>query len=126
MPRRCPSSARSPPFKRDRAVRPLPRGDPAQGKQALELSGERKQLADVETIVSGDTLIVRPRSRNGFHFGFGRQRENVTIHITAAMLASLRWAAAATSNWTRCGGDQFSVNVERPGRIARQRAPCAS
>ena len=89
----------------------------AQGKQALELSGERKQLADVETIVTGNTLIVRPVSRNGFHFSSGRHRPDVTIHITASTLASLRATGSGDVELDQVSGDQFSVSAEGPGDV---------
>src|SRR5690349_17299888 len=64
----------------------------AQGANTLELSGEPKQLANVETVVLGDTLIVRPLKRSDKYFGFhfGRSHTAVTVHITAAMLQSLK------------------------------------
>lgn len=47
----------------------------AQGRNSVALSGQREQLAGVETVVSGGTLIVRPVSRTSFFFGFGKQPE---------------------------------------------------
>jgi hypothetical protein len=89
----------------------------AQGKPALELSGERKQLAEVETIVSGDTLIVRPVPRNGFHFGIMRRRDDVTIHITASMLASLKMSGSGDVELEQVGADQFSLTATGPGEL---------
>jgi hypothetical protein len=85
----------------------------AQGKPSLELSGERKQLDDIETVVRGDTLVGRPVARNAFHFSLGKRRDSVTVNITASMLKSLKmngsgeveleWSAArATSRRTTC------------------------
>ncbi|HEX8788577.1 MAG TPA: DUF2807 domain-containing protein, partial [Telluria sp.] len=64
----------------------------AQGKPALSVTGERKDIDEVVTEVHGDTLVVHPRNQVGFTFNlnFGKQRDPVTIRITAAALKSLR------------------------------------
>ncbi|HEX9171185.1 MAG TPA: DUF2807 domain-containing protein, partial [Telluria sp.] len=62
----------------------------AGGKPGIELSGDPKQLQEVETVVRGDTLIVRPVKRSGFFFGIERRRDTVTVNISAASLNSLK------------------------------------
>jgi hypothetical protein len=89
----------------------------AQGKPALTLSGERRQVAEIETVVSGDTLIVRPIRREGFHFTFGGRRDRVTIHITAAMLASLNMNGGGDVELEQLAGDRFSINADGSGEL---------
>ncbi|MDB5934557.1 MAG: hypothetical protein JWQ01_1901 [Massilia sp.] len=88
----------------------------AQGRQALELAGESEELAKVETFVRGDTLVVRPVPTKGFHFGITRRRD-VTIHITAAMLASLTTGGSGDVDIEQVGGEQFSVSATGPGDL---------
>jgi hypothetical protein len=47
----------------------------AQGANAIEISGPRRQFAEIETSVSGDTLTVRQPSKNkgwSFNFSWGK------------------------------------------------------
>jgi hypothetical protein len=44
-----------------------------EGAPRLELSGEARQLAEIETEVRKGTLVVRQRSRSGFHIHFGKR-----------------------------------------------------
>jgi hypothetical protein len=85
----------------------------AQGKPGLSLSGERKELDDIETVVRGDTLVVRSRERNGIHFhiGFGsrKDRDEPTVHITAASLKSLKMSGSGDAELNRMNGDAFSI-----------------
>src|SRR4051812_5591488 len=55
----------------------------AQGVAAVEVSGDAKQLADVETFVVGETLYVRPVKRFNFVFSFGKSKESVVVNIAA-------------------------------------------
>jgi hypothetical protein len=89
----------------------------AQARPALELTGERKQLADVETVVRGDTLVVRPVQRNGFFFSFGRRHETVTVHIGASALKRLTVGGSGDVDVDRIGGDRFILAGNGPGAI---------
>jgi hypothetical protein len=89
----------------------------AQAKPALELSGERKQLAEVETVVRGDTLVVRPVQRNGFFFNFGKRRETVTVRIGAAALKRLTVAGSGDVEIDRISGDRFTLAGTGPGDV---------
>lgn len=88
----------------------------AQGRQALELRGERKELDEIETFVRGDTLVVRPVQRNGFHFSWGK-RETPTISITASQLKSLRMSGSGDVELAQLSGDRFSLSVDGPGDL---------
>jgi hypothetical protein len=89
----------------------------AQAKPSLELSGERKQLADVETFVRGDTLVVRPVQRNGFFFSFGKRREMVTVRIGAAGLQRLTVTGSGDVDIDRIAADRFTLTDTGPGDV---------
>ena len=88
-----------------------------QGKPSIELSGERKQLDEIETVVRGDTLVVRPVKRNGFYFSFGKRNESVTITITAPVLKSLKMSGSGDVELERVTGERLSVSVDGPGDL---------
>lgn len=89
----------------------------AQGRQALTLSGERKQLDEIETFVRGDTLVVRPVERNGFHFSWGKRRAPVVIQITASQLKSLAMSGSGDVELAQLAGERFSISVDGPGDL---------
>ncbi|MFL6633953.1 MAG: GIN domain-containing protein [Massilia sp.] len=89
----------------------------AQATPSLELSGERKQLAEIETVVRGDTLVVRPMQRNGFFFNFGKRRETVTVHIGAAALKRLTVAGSGDVEIEHVKGDSFTLAGSGPGDV---------
>lgn len=89
----------------------------AQGQNALSLTGERKQLAEVETFVSGDTLVVRPVRRHGFFFSFGKARDQVTLNITAPGLSSLKISGSGDVDLDQVSGNQLSVTSDGPGDL---------
>jgi len=88
----------------------------------IELSGLRRQFADIETSVNGDTLTVRqPRNeRNGWHFNFSfgkdSQRE-MTIRISAANLKSLRNAGSGDVDLQRFRNTQLALISDGSGDI---------
>ncbi len=89
----------------------------AQAKPSLELSGERKQLADIETVVRGDTLVVRPVQRNGFFFNFGKRRETVTVRIGASALKRLTVAGSGDVEIDRINAERFTLAGNGPGDV---------
>lgn len=89
----------------------------AQGRQAVELSGERKLLDEIDTFVRGDTLVVRPVQRNGFHFSWGKRRDAVVIHITASQLKSLKMSGSGDVALAQLAGDRFSLHLDGPGDL---------
>ncbi|BDT58044.1 hypothetical protein MasN3_15380 [Massilia varians] len=88
-----------------------------QGRQALTLSGEHKQFDGIETFVRGDTLVVRPVERNGFHFSWGKRRAPVIIRITASQLTSLKMSGSGDVELAQLAGERFSVSVDGPGDL---------
>jgi hypothetical protein len=89
----------------------------AQAKPSLELSGERKQLAEIETVVRDDTLVVRPVQRNGFFFNFGKRHETVTVRIGAAALKRLTVAGSGDVEIDRVNGERFTLAGTGPGDV---------
>ena len=89
----------------------------AQAKPALELSGDRKQLAEIETVVRGDTLVVRPVQRNGFFFNFGKRRETVTVRIGASALKRVTVAGSGDVEIDHLKGDSFTLAGNGPGDV---------
>jgi len=89
----------------------------AQAKPSLALSGARKQLAEVETVVRGDTLVVRPVQRNGVFFSFGKRQETVTIHIAATALKRLTVAGSGDVEIVHIGGERFALAGNGPGDV---------
>lgn len=89
----------------------------AQGRQALTLSGEHKQLEGIETFVRGDTLVVRPVERIGFHFSWGKRRAPVVIHITASQLKSLAMSGSGDVELAQLAGEGLSLKVDGPGDL---------
>lgn len=61
----------------------------AQGAPAIEVSGPKRQVEQLETVIQGDTLHVRPLRRNHWVFGFGRQHDPVIVKINATGLKAL-------------------------------------
>jgi len=89
----------------------------AQAKPSLALSGARKQLAEVETVVRGDTLVVRPVQRNGLFFSFGKHQETVTVRIAATALQRLTVAGSGDVEIARIGGERFALAANGPGDV---------
>ncbi|ATQ74791.1 hypothetical protein CR152_09850 [Massilia violaceinigra] len=87
-----------------------------QGTQALELSGQRKELERIETIVKGDTLIVRPRSRSGINISFNDD-ERATITIVVPGLRSLANSGSADVSLSQVEGEQFAMNLSGSGDV---------
>ena len=91
----------------------------AQGRQAVELSGDPKLLEEIETVVRGDTLVVRPVQRMGFHFGWGKRRDTVTIAITASQLKSLRMSGSGDVDLSQLSGERVTLSVDVGGHAQR-------
>lgn len=89
----------------------------AQGRQAVSVTGPGKELADVETVVRGDTLVVRPVRRNIVSFRFGPRREEITVHISAATLTRLATSGSGDVELAHAGGAAFAIDSSGPGDL---------
>ena len=83
----------------------------------VALTGQRAQLEQIEVIVQDGTLVVRPLSRVGFHFDFGKRPERVTISIGAPQLASLRASGSGDVTLDGINGERFTLGVTGPGDL---------
>lgn len=89
----------------------------AQGRSGLTLSGEREQLDKIETFVRGDTLVVRPTERTGFHFGFTARRQTVTIQIGTHTLERLQMTGSGDVVLEQVNGERIALAVTGPGDL---------
>ncbi|MBA5689456.1 GIN domain-containing protein [Rugamonas apoptosis] len=90
----------------------------AQGERPLELSGPRKEMANVETVVTGDTLIVRPLQRKGWHFSFSWSKPApLTVHITAPHLLSLKASGSGDVELEQFHGQQLALSTSGSGDL---------
>src|SRR5471032_1472499 len=89
----------------------------AQGAPAVVLSGPRKDFANIDTSVVGDTLIVRSRQHNHFSFHFGKRPPQTLIHITLPALSSVKAAGSGDVAIERYQGEQLELNVSGAGNL---------
>ncbi|UOD27697.1 DUF2807 domain-containing protein [Massilia violaceinigra] len=87
-----------------------------QGTQSLQLSGPRKELERIDTIVQGDTLIVRPRSTSGINISFN-DKERIIVRITAPGLRSLTKSGSGDVSARNVESPQFALNVSGSGDV---------
>lgn len=83
----------------------------------VALTGQRAQLEQIEVIVQDGTLVVRPLSRVGLHFDFGKRPERVTISIGAPQLTSLRASGSGDVTLDGINGERFTLGVTGPGDL---------
>lgn len=85
---------------------------------AVELSGERRDLDDIETFVRGDTLVVRSKPRRGFYFSFGRNhRDQTRVTISAPVIKSLDTSGSGDVMVDQLAGDKVALAVNGPGDL---------
>jgi hypothetical protein len=94
----------------------------SQGSTGIELSGQRRQFAEIETSVSGDTLTVRQQRHKskGWSFNFSWNKESkppVTVRISAATLKSLRNSGSGDVELQNVQTQQLTVNSDGSGDI---------
>ena len=89
----------------------------AQGKHGVTLSGPKDKLAGIDTVVHGDTLTVRARSRFGLYISSATKIDRVTIAISAPALSSLKTNGSGVVALNRLSADQFSVSASGPGDL---------
>src|SRR5471030_991673 len=89
----------------------------AQGAPAVDLSGPRKDLANIDTSVVGDTLIVRSRQHSHFSIHFGKRPPQTLIHITLPALSSVKAAGSGDVAIERYQGEQLELNLSGAGNL---------
>lgn len=90
----------------------------AQGERALEVSGEAKQLENIDTTIEGDTLIVRPRQRLRFVFGLGKSHDEVTVRINAPGLKSLKNSGSGDVQLSQLQSGPLTLSLNGSGDVA--------
>jgi len=85
--------------------------------RGLELNGWRKDIAEVETFIEKDTLVVRPKSRNSFTFRFGKGHDPVTVSITTSGLKSLSMSGSGDVELSRFEGTDLKLESSGPGDL---------
>ena len=85
--------------------------------RALQLSGPAGDLADIETFVERNTLVVRRKARNGWHFSFGKHEAPVVVTIGAPLLNSLKSSGSGNVRLDRARGETLQLAVTGPGDL---------
>ena len=88
-----------------------------QAPPGVRITGPVADLANVETIVERDTLVVRSRQRNGWHFSFGKRRDNVTLIVGAPRVTSLRNAGSGDVELSHFQGDTLLLTTGGSGDV---------
>lgn len=89
----------------------------AQGQQSVSLQGEAKDLAEIETVLRGNTLVVRPRRDKSTWLNFNVKGDRATITIAAPRLDKVRTAAVGDTRVEQVAGERFELVGEGPGDI---------
>lgn len=87
---------------------------------AIELHGPRDKLAQIETVVSGGTLTVRQRVREGWsiNFSLGKdQRPPLTVRISAVGLTMLRNTGSGDVELQQFSGAALNLVSSGPGDL---------
>ena len=87
----------------------------AQGAQSVSLSGEQKDLADVDTVMRGTTLVIKPKTQRNPLFNVGKER--VTVTIQAPALTSVRSGITGDMRIDQLAAQRFELNADGPGDI---------
>jgi hypothetical protein len=92
-----------------------------QGGNTVQLSGLKRQFAEIETSVNGDTLTVRqPRQKKGWTINFGWGKDSkppMTIRISAAGLKSLRNGGSGDVELQQFQGQALSITSDGSGDL---------
>ena len=89
----------------------------AQAPRGVRLTGPAAALADVETVVEHDTLVVRSRQRNGWHFSFGKRRDSIRLIVGAPSVRSLKSAGSGDVQLAHFQGDTLQLTAAGSGDV---------
>jgi len=87
----------------------------AQGEQAVEVSGDDNLLGEVETLVSGDTLIVRQLQGQGMRIGVQKVVKPLVVHITSDTLRRIRLNGSGNLDLSQFHGDKLELKANGAG-----------
>ena len=88
-----------------------------QAPPGVRITGPAADLANVETTVERDTLIVRSRQHNGWHFSFGKRRDSVKLVIGTARIASLKNSGSGDVELAHVQGDSLLLTSAGSGDV---------
>lgn len=85
--------------------------------RGVRITGPAADLANVETVVERDTLVVRSRQRNGWHFSFGKRRDSITLIVGAPGIKSLKNAGSGDVELSHFQGDTLALTASGSGDV---------
>lgn len=88
-----------------------------QAPRGVRITGPAADLASVETVVERDTLFVRSRQRNGWHFSFGKRRDGIRLIVGAVGIKSLKNAGSGNVELSHFQGDTLQLTASGPGDV---------
>ena len=88
-----------------------------QAPPGVRITGPAADLASVETVVERDTLIVRSRQRIGWHFTFGKRRDNITLIVGAPRVTSVKNGGSGDVELSHFQGDTLLLSAAGSGDV---------
>jgi hypothetical protein len=82
----------------------------AHGTPGIRLEGEASELARIETVMRGDTLVVRTAPRKGFVINFGwHNNPGVVITVTGNALQNVKASGSGDVEIDQLDGDNLDI-----------------
>lgn len=82
---------------------------------SVRAEGPPRALAQLEAVVEGDTLVIRPK--RGFNWGNWRRLSGATFYITVPKLEGIAQAGSGTVRIDRVQGDSFEGKIAGSGEL---------
>jgi hypothetical protein len=82
---------------------------------SVRAEGSPDALAQLEAVVEGDTLTIRPK--RGFDWGDWRRLSSATFHVTLPRLESLAQAGSGNVRIDRVQGESFESSIAGSGEL---------
>lgn len=79
--------------------------------------GPEKLLENIVVEVQGNKLLIHPRERHGFHFGWSHHGK-ATFTVTVPQLTAATLAGAGNLNIDNVSGDSFEATIAGSGDLA--------
>ncbi|MDO9194690.1 MAG: DUF2807 domain-containing protein, partial [Undibacterium sp.] len=87
----------------------------AEGTSRVEITGDDNLLAEVETIVEGNTLLLRNKRKGGLRFSWNHAP--VTIKITAPAINKISNSGSGDMRLSQLHGDKLLLTLDGSGDI---------
>lgn len=82
---------------------------------SVRAEGSPEALAQLEAVVEGDTLTIRPK--RGFNWSNWRRLSSATFHVTLPQLRSIAQAGSGNVRIDRIEGDSFESSIAGSGEL---------